>query len=81
MLLAKEMSMREVLKLESFAFTCDPSYNVIPPILYFFSVVYDHFICRLFGGEIFEKCVKKSVIFINQKHFKYGEYFAIHYPE
>ena len=33
MLLAKEMSRREVLKLESFAFTCDPSYDVIPPII------------------------------------------------
>ena len=23
----------------------------------------------------------KSAILIKQKHFKYGEYFAIHYPE
>ena len=29
----------------------------------------------------FLKRVKKSVIFIKQKHFKYGEYFAIHYPK
>ena len=23
----------------------------------------------------------KSIVFIKQKHLKYGEYFAIHYPE
>ena len=32
-------------------------------------------------GKFFKHVEMESVIFIKQKHFKYGEYFAIHYPK